>query len=213
VAEHDRVVHIGDHDLQLLGQVGHLTDDAGEGTLHVARQRLELGALANAVARVVDLGDEVGIGLHPLGDAHPRAALDEDAERPVGQAYHPGDRAQHAHVVELVGTGRLHLGVAAADQDDRPVAAQGVVDQLEAARLAHVERDHQVREGDRVAQGQDTDARGQAAEPVLGGLLGRLGGAVDVEDGHCGSPLSIGTWRRLSCWPTSGSSMRSIPSS
>ena len=66
VAEHHRVVDVGDHHLQLLGQVGHLADDAREGALDVARQRLELGALAHPVARVLDLGHQVGLGLHPL---------------------------------------------------------------------------------------------------------------------------------------------------
>ena len=213
VAEHHRVVDVGDHDLQLLGQVGHLADDAREGALDVAGQGLELGALAHSVARMLDLGDEVGLGGHPLLHAHARAALDEDAQRPVGQAHHPRDRPQHADRVQLVGAGRLDLRVATGDQHDRPVAAQNVVDELEAARLADVERNDQIGERHRVAQREHAQPRGKTAEPILLIVVGLARRSPDVDDGHWPSPLWIGTSRRGSWRPTSGSSTRSIPSS
>src|SRR5262249_22565767 len=107
----------------------------------------------------------------------------------------------------------LDLGVAARDQHDRAIAAQDVVDELEAARLADVERDDQVGEGHRVAQRQDAEPRGKAAEAVLLILVGLAGRGPDGQDGHWPSPLWIGTSRRASWRPARGSSTRSIPSS
>ena len=65
VAEDDRVVDVGDHDLEFLGQIRDLTDDRRERLLHVAHQREQLDALADDVGGRRDLGDEVGLGLNP----------------------------------------------------------------------------------------------------------------------------------------------------
>ncbi len=46
VRERRGVVDVGDRELELLGQVGDLLDDLGEGALDVAGQRLELGRAA-----------------------------------------------------------------------------------------------------------------------------------------------------------------------
>ena len=145
---------------------------------------------------MLDLGLEVGLGLHPLGHTHARAALDEYAQGPIRQPHHAGDRPQHADRVQIVGPGSLDLGVAAGHEHDRPVAAQDVVDELEAPRLADVEWDDQIGKGHRVAQRQHAELRGEAAEAVLLILLGLARRGPDVKDGHGSSPLWIGTSRR-----------------
>ena len=94
------------------------------------------------------------------------------------------------------GPGDLDLGVATGDQHDRPVAPQDVVDELEAARLADVERDDQIGEGHRVAQRQHAEPRGKPAEAALLIVVGLARGGADVDDGHWPSPLWIGTSRR-----------------
>ena len=65
VRQRARVVDVGDHDLQLFGQVGHLADDVGERLLDVAHQRGQLGRLLDDVGQLGDLRDEIGLGRHP----------------------------------------------------------------------------------------------------------------------------------------------------
>ena len=136
VGERRRVVDVGDRHLQLLGQVGDLLDDLREGALDVAGQRLQLGALLDHVGQLGDPRHQVGL----LGDVgaepDPLGALDEDAQRAVGDLEHAGDDADDADVVEVVGAGLLVLGVAGGDHDQHPVGAEHVVDQLDRALLA-----------------------------------------------------------------------------
>ena len=61
VAERLRVVDVRDRDLQLLGQVRNALDDAREGRLDVARERLELGRELEHVRLLVDARDQVGL--------------------------------------------------------------------------------------------------------------------------------------------------------
>ena len=101
VAERRRVVDVGDRHLQLLRQVGDLLDDLREGALDVAGQRLQLGAGLADVGQLGDPRHQVGL----LGDVgaepDPLGALDEDAQRAVGDLDHAGDDADHADVVEV----------------------------------------------------------------------------------------------------------------
>ena len=206
------IVDVGDHDLELLGQVGHLLDDVGERLLHVAHQRGQLRGLVDDVGRLGHLRHQVGLGLQPVLDPHPLPALDQDPQRPVGHADHAGDDAEHADRVQILGPGRLCLRVGAGDHRDRAVAAQDVVDQLDAALLPDVERDQHVGEGHGVAQRQHAHALGERRGAGDRDVTGTAAGGPDLD--HCFSAGSIGTaclgagWRR-----TSGSSTRSMPSS
>ena len=61
---------------------------------------------------------------------------------------------EHADLIELLGPGRLELGIAAGDHHDRAISAQHVIDQLDAALLADVQRERHLGEGHGVAQRQ-----------------------------------------------------------
>ncbi len=65
--------------------------------------------------------------------------------------------------IEVIRLRGLDLGVAAGHHHDRPVAAEHVVDQLDAPLLPDVERNQHVGERDRVAQRQYADALRQLA--------------------------------------------------
>jgi len=193
MTEHHGILDVGDHHRELLGEVGHLADDRRELALDVAHQRRQLRALLHHVGRLLDLRHQVGLGLAPAGDPDALGALDQDAERLVGQANHPGHRAEHARLVELLRGRRLDAGIASGQQHDRAVAAQHVVDELDAALLADVEGYDELGERDRLAQRQHGDAVGQLSRAADRDILGAVAGDSDLD--HCGSRLSIGTAR------------------
>ena len=107
-----RVVEVRDRHLQLLGQVGHLLDDAREGRLHVAVERLELRRRLDYVGRLLDAGDQVGVGRDEVPDLDALGTVHEDAQRSVGDLEHPRHDARDADAVEIVGAGLLGLRVA-----------------------------------------------------------------------------------------------------
>ena len=179
------------------------------------------GALLDDVRRLGDAGDEVGLLGDPLLDLHALAALDEDAQRPVGHLEHARDGADHADAVELAGRGRLRLRVAAADHHELAVAGQHVVDQLDRALLPDRQRRQRVGERDGVAQrqhGQHVGRRRRAHRHRADAVAERL----DV-DGHGAPPSSSPALRRRrpgsigtvrgSAGPAIGSSTTSMPSS
>ena len=151
------------------GQVGDLLDDLGEGALDVAGQRLELGRRLDHVGQRLDPRDQVGLLGDVLGDPHPLGRLNEDPDRAVGHLEHPGDDPDHADVVELVGAGLVELGVAGGDQDERALAAEHVVDQLDRALLADRQRGQRVGIGDHVLQRQHRQRRRQRLAGALRG--------------------------------------------
>ena len=180
-------------------------------TLRVSASSSALGS--QHVGHLLDPRHQVGL----LGDVgaepDPLGPLDEDAQSPVGDLEHAGDDPDHADLVEVAGAGLLLLGVARGDHRQHPVGAEDVVDQLDRARLPHRERRQRLREGDRLAQGQDRQRVGQR---LVGAdrLLGVEGGLDHFEDRaalHHSRP--IGTWRVVSAGSRSGRSMRRTPSS
>ena len=230
VAERRGLVEVGDGELQLLGQVGDLLDDLAEGVLDVAGQRLELGRGLDHVGDRLDAGDQVGVLGDVVVDLDPLAALDQDAQGPVGDLHHPRHRAGDADLVQVVGPRGVVLGVLGGDHRQHPVAREHVVDELDRALLADRQRGQRVGEGDRLAQRQHRQRVGErllVADRVLGvrdlddldlGQFG-LGGAARSQ--RLGSLVvchlvsgvrSIGTWRAV-CSSRIGSSIRRMPSS
>jgi hypothetical protein len=206
-AELARVVEVGDGDLQLLGQVRDVLDDLRERDLHVARERVQLGARLDDVGGLLHARDEVRLGRHEALDVHARAALHEDPQRPVGHLHHPHDGAGDAVLVEVVGARLLDLGVARGDHREHPLAAQHVVDELDRALLAYRERGERLREGDGVLERQDRQpGRQRAPDRHVLGLARRR----DV-DRHWPS-IGMRRGRSASGW-TSGRSIRRTPSS
>src|SRR4051794_12390562 len=200
MAERARVVHVGDRELQLLGQVGHLLDDPAERLLDVARQRGQLGRLLHDVGQLADLGDEVGRLADPVGELDALCALDQDAQRPVGDLEHPRDRADDADVVELLGAGRLELGVARGDHDQQAVAGEHVVDEPDGALLADGQRRQRVGERDGLAQRKHGQHGGHApARPHLDRPATALGADLD-HAGDC-TPRAPAARRRLAPGP------------
>ena len=201
-----RVVDVRDRQLELLGQVRELLDDAREGGLDVALEPLELRRRHELVGQLRDARDEVGLRGHEVPELHALAALHEDADRAVGHLHHPRDDADDAHPVELVRAGRLRLRVLRGDHDEHPVAAEHVVHELHRALLADRERHHRLREGDAVAQRQHGQRLGQ---PRLDGDLRRLAVHGWHVDRHWSA---IGTRRTDVSGAASGISTWSTPS-
>src|SRR4051794_24769481 len=200
MAERARVVDVGNRELQLLGQVGHLLDDPAERLLDVARQRGQLGRLVHDVGQLADLGDEVGRLADPVGELDALGALDQDAQRPVGDLEHPRDRADDADVVELLGAGRLELGVARGDHDQQAVAGEHVVDEPDGALLADGQRRQRVGERDGLAQRKHGQHGGHApARPHLDRPATALGADLD-HAGDC-TPRAPAAGRRLAPGP------------
>ena len=158
------ILQVRRRDLQLLGEVGNRLHDLGERALHVAEEALELGRGRHLVRRLLDARHEVGLPLDVLRDPDALCAVDEDPQRAVGHLHHPGDRARHAHVVEVLRPRVLDLAVARGHHHQHPVAGEHVVHELDRALLTHRERGERVREGNAVLQRQHRQRLGQ---PVL----------------------------------------------
>jgi hypothetical protein len=207
-----RILDVGHRDLQLLGQVGHLLDDLGERAQDVALQGDELRGLLHDVGQLGDVRDEIGVLLIPGVELHALGALDEDPQRAVGDLEHARDGADDAHVVELVRTRYLVLGLPRSDHDEHPVARQHVVDEPDGALLADGQRHERVGQGHGLAQREHGQAGRKArAAPDLH-VLGSAGSFVGRDLDHGVASTSIGTWRERRSGCASGSSTRRIPS-
>ena len=125
--------------------------------------------------RYGSLGDEVV-------DAHALAALDEDAQRPVGHLQHARDDAGDADPVEVVGAGLLDLGSLLATITSMRSRLEHVVDELDRALLADRQRRHRVREGDHLLAAAGPAARRAAATCLAVRLLRRSSGLLDDLD-------------------------------
>ena len=171
IAERARIVDVRRCDLQLFGEVGNEADDAGEEVLDVARERFDLRGLGHLVRQLDELADEIRIGLHLAVELAAFEALDEDAQRPVGNLDHLVDDCGGADLVEVVPAGLVGLGVLHGDEREQAVARDDVLDELDRALLSDRERRHGFREDDRVLQRQDRQRRGK--DDLFLALLGQ----------------------------------------
>ena len=159
VAERARVVDVRRSELQLFGQVRREADDPPEQALHVARQRLELGCLLEHVGERAELAEQIGVDVETVLELHALDALDEDAQRPVGDLDHLVDERDRADVVDVVPAGRLDRAVLRRDQREQAVAGDDVVDQPDRALLSDRERRHRLREHHGLLQRQHRQRR------------------------------------------------------
>ncbi len=213
MAELRRVLDVGDCQLQLLGQVRHRVDDLQERALHLAHQRGEFRTLLDDVGQLLQRRHQIGLALGPARQTDALAGLDEQPRAAVRHLHHARDRADHADLVQLLGFGRLDLGVAPGDHHEAPVPGQNVVDQAQRPFLPHRQRHDHVGERHRVAQRQDAQ-RGRDRRITADRL------AVGPDDHELAffahdcssSPRVTRTLRVLMLRRAIGSSISSIPS-
>ena len=124
VRERARVVDVRGRDLELLGEVRDRGDDPAEEVLDVAGQRLELLRLLDDLRHLDELADEIRLVLDAPLEPDAADALDEDPQRPVGDADQLVDDRGRPDLVEVVPAGRLGLLVLDRDERDHPVAAR-----------------------------------------------------------------------------------------
>ena len=149
------VVDVRGRDLELLGQVRREADDPPEEALGVPQQRLELAASPRPRRARREARDEIRVVRHRLFEPDPAQALDEDPQRPVGDADHLVHDRGRPDLVEVAPAGNLDLRVAHRDEREQALAAHDVVHEPDRALLADRERRHRVGEDDRLLQRQD----------------------------------------------------------
>ena len=154
------------HLVQLLGQVGRQVDDATELRHHVALQRLDARILdARRDERLVG-GAQIRAVVLRLPQPHALDALDHHAHRAVHQLHHPHDQPERPDLVEILEAGMHHrpflrilvVGVPHHPQQQPLLSLHHVVDQLQGARVADGERQHDVGIDDELAERQNGKA-------------------------------------------------------
>ena len=184
-----RIVDVRSRQLELLGKVRNERDDPREETLHVARQRFELRRLVDVVGKQLEHADEVRVVVDAAREPDATEPLNEDAQRPVGDADHLVHDRGGTDLVEVVPARRLCVLVAHRHEREQSVAADDVVDQRDRPLLPDRERRHRVREDDGLLQRQQRQGRRQLVAEPLGVLL--LFGADDDEFRRAHSRTSI----------------------
>ena len=170
-AQRARVVDVCRRELQLLREVRDEPDDAAEGVLDVARERLELFRLDDAIGQLDELADQVGVVVDAALEFDASQPLHEDAQRPIGNADHLVHHCCRAELIEVIPLRRLRVLVAHRDQREQTVAADDVVDELDRPLLPDRERRHRVREDDRLLERQHRQRRRQLVAELLRALL------------------------------------------
>ena len=214
--EQARIVHVGDHDLELLGQVRNVAGDV----VNVCCT-LRVNAVSSGVGMTTSGGSAISATRY--------GSVDDPAARP-GPVDRPGSapgacrraRGSSARLhrrrrssEEIPGRRHLDLGVPARDHRNRAIASQHVVDQLDAPLLTHVERDQHLRERDGVPSGAARRPACGNSPVIRDGDLARAAGVrampTSITAGR--DSLRIGTEWTCDSVCASGSSTRSIPSS
>jgi hypothetical protein len=206
VRECGRVVHVGRRELQLGGEIRNERDQAAELVLDAAGQRFELGRLLDQVGHDRELADEVGVVLDAALEPDAADALDQDAQRPVGDADHLVHDRGSAGLVEVVPAGLLDVRVLDRGKGQHALALEHVVDELDRALLADRKRRDRLREDDRLLQRQHGQRRGDL--DVAG--LERL---FEIELRHALPRITIATRSLFGASAAIGSVTVSIPCS
>ena len=193
VGEQTRVVDVGHHDLELVGQVGDVAGDGRERLLNVAHQRGQFRTGDDDVRPLGDLRHEIRVARDPAVEVDSLSALDEHSQGAVGNPDHPRDDADHADVVQILRAGGLELGGSARDHRDRAVTPERLVDQLDAPLLTDVERDQHLRKRDRVPEGQHPDLTRERARAVDGDVAPAGFRDADLDHRCDEDSLRIGT--------------------
>ena len=202
--ERARVVHVRRGELELGRQVRDERDQAAELVLDAAHERLELGRLLNDVWDLGELAHEVRLVLDVALELDAPDALNEDSQRPVGDADHLVDDRGGPDLVEVVPAGRVGFRVLDGDEREHALAGDDVVDELHGALLSDRERRDRLREDDRLLQRQHRQGRRDLDLALLDLLL---------EEGvaHFRPPMAMITRSRFGACSAIGSSTVSRP--
>ena len=144
LARHDVHEHLGVGVLR--GQVGVAVEqlvglpDGGLGA-----QGVGLPLVIRLLLDLIDLGDQVGIGLAQGDQAGAVAALDHDPDRLPRQPEDLAHVGDGADVEEMVAVRRLHADVLLGHEEDRLIGGHGLLERLDGGLTAHVEVDHHFR--------------------------------------------------------------------
>ena len=167
MAERAGIAHVRDRELEVLRQVRRHADDPRELGLDIPRQRLDRRRVRNDVGQVGEGRDQVRLVLSGLTEGDPARPLDEDPQRPVGNADHLVDDRGRANRVEIGEAGGVDV-VPHREQRQLTLAGHNVVDQFDRALLADRERRHRIREDDRLLERQHREeVRRFGVEPGL----------------------------------------------
>jgi len=123
--------------------------------------RLRLGRVADDVRNFDEAADEVGLFLDTVEEADAPDALDEDAQRAVGDADHLLDDCRGADLVEVVPDRLLDVLVLRGDENEHTVSGDHVVDEPDRPLLPDRERQHGIGEDDRVLERQERQGGGK----------------------------------------------------
>ena len=140
---------------ELIGQVVRHRDEAGEDVHDGLAQRLHFRPPGHFVGSLLDPRDEIGLRLDPVLEPDSLQTLDHHTNGSVARSRELVDDAHRAHVVEDVGRGRLHLGIALRDEGQEPGAAHDVVHEPHGARLPHHERGRREGQENRLSERKD----------------------------------------------------------
>ena len=121
-----------------------------------------------------EFADEIRVVEHAPLQADAAEALDEHAQRPVGNADHLVHDGRGPDLVEILPVRRLGRLVANGDEREQAVAADDVVDEADRALLPDRERRHRLGEDDRLLEGQHRQL-GRNLVDLCRGRLGELG--------------------------------------
>ncbi len=209
VGQARRVLDVRGQGLELVGERGGELHHALEEPLGALGQGLDLDLLLEGHDLPQDLDARLQERpvLGDLKDPEPMDALDDEAERSVGELEHLVDVGERPDAEEValdgIVDGRIPLG----DDADDLVVADGVVDERHGALPRHGQRKDGVGEEDRVAQRQDRELRGDLGEVDLVGARGSLevGRTIVAAVAHenafasCASNTRVSRVRALSC--------------
>ena len=119
-------------DLDLVGQRGGHLGDFLELLVRVAQHGLQLDGILRFVAQQFVARAQIRRGRREILDADAPQSLDQHARGAVGKFHHLGQARHAADLVQILGRGFGHFGLALQHRAEQAVAGHDVVNQLQA---------------------------------------------------------------------------------
>ena len=178
-------------DFDLVGERGREADDLLEELAGVAGERGQLDGVFHHVGEQLDARAQIRLLADEFLELKAPQAFDEDAHGVVGELQHLEHAARAAVGPQLVGLGLLHLGLGLEHEAHEAVAADHIVNELDALcgldeqRRDHAGEEHDVREAeDGQHVGQRLRARAEERGVAPGGGLAGVEDADEFGVGH-----------------------------